>query len=61
MLVDKNDDVNTNGNQKWTRRTVDKVNNYFIWSNKEGVDNEFLASICTTNLIMKGKVYEVSL
>ena len=59
--MDKKDD--DNDKQKWTRKTVDEVENWFIWSNKymdeEGeMDveyiNKFLSAPDDSVLKMKG-------
>ena len=41
--------------QKWTQTIVDKIENYFIWSNTAETQNKFLAAPDSSKLIMKGK------
>ena len=51
ILADK--DVNNN-DQMWTRRSVDELENWFIWSNSEVTEEKFLSAPDNENLIMKG-------
>ena len=61
--MDRNDDDNTNKYQKWTRKVVDEVEDWFIWSNKakdeagqadDNLRNKFLAAPDNTVLNMQG-------
>ena len=51
------DKVNGNDKQMWTRKIVDEVNDWFIWSNKDKDEEDiFLTAIDESELKMKGTI-----
>ena len=46
-----------NDKQMWTRKIVDEVNDWFIWSNKDKDEEDiFLTAIDESELKMKGTI-----
>ena len=51
------DKVDNNEKQMWTRKIVDEVNDWFIWSNKDKDEEDiFLTAIDESELKMKGTI-----
>ena len=51
------DKVDDNEKQMWTRKIVDEVNDWFIWSNKDKDEEDiFLTAIDESELKMKGTI-----